>query len=285
MSHYTVAVITDKLNKIGEMLAPYSENMEVEPYVDETKEAIINSAKERKERVLQRKEKGEELDKYDIEYLNANTDEELYKLQIYEDESYDKNGNHLTTYNPNSKWDWYEIGGRWNKILLVKEEVKDIEEGTPSWGNLDSINKKAPEGFKWVTGAKIKDIEFEKAIEFNNTYNKSIRFWELYVEGQEPQNEEEKEMIKWEIYKKEYYIERYETKENYAKINSIFTTWALLDEKGWHEKGWHEKGEMGWFAIANDTKDSELLFIEKFTETIQKPENQDKYLVIVDCHI
>ena len=278
MSHYTVAVITDKLNKIGEMLAPYSENMEVEPYVDETKEAIINSAKERKERVLQRKEKGEELDKYDIEYLNANTDEELYKLQIYEDESYDKNGNHLTTYNPNSKWDWYEIGGRWNKILLVKEEVKDIEEGTPSWGNLDSINKKAPEGFKWVTGAKIKDIEFEKAIEFNNTYNKSIRFWELY--GQEPQNEEEKEMIKWEIYKKEYYIERYETKENYAKINSIFTTWALLDEKGWHEKG-----EMGWFAIANDTKDSELLFIEKFTETIQKPENQDKYLVIVDCHI
>lgn len=280
MSHYTVAVITDKLNKIGEMLAPYSENMEVEPYVDETKEAIINSAKERKERVLQRKEKGEELDKYDIEYLNANTDEELYKLQIYEDESYDKNGNHLTTYNPNSKWDWYEIGGRWNKILLVKEEVKDIEEGTPSWGNLDSINKKAPEGFKWVTGAKIKDIEFEKAIEFNNTYNKSIRFWELYVEGQEPQNEEEKEMIKWEIYKKEYYIERYETKENYAKINSIFTTWALLDEKGWHEKG-----EMGWFAMANDTKDSELLFMEKFTETIQKPENQDKYLVIVDCHI
>lgn len=280
MSHYTVAVITDKLNKIGEMLAPYSENMEVEPYVDETKEAIINSAKERKERVLQRKEKGEELDKYDIEYLNANTDEELYKLQIYEDESYDKNGNHLTTYNPNSKWDWYKIGGRWNKILLVKEEVKDIEEGTPSWGNLDSINKKAPEGFKWVTGAKIKDIEFEKAIEFNNTYNKSIRFWELYVEGQEPQNKEEKEMIKWEIYKKEYYIERYETKENYAKINSIFTTWALLDEKGWHEKG-----EMGWFAMANDTKDSELLFIEKFTETIQKPENQDKYLVIVDCHI
>lgn len=280
MSHYTVAVITDKLNKIGEMLAPYSENMKVEPYVDETKEAIINSAKERKERVLQRKEKGEELDKYDIEYLNANTDEELYKLQIYEDESYDKNGNHLTTYNPNSKWDWYEIGGRWNKILLVKEEVKDIEEGTPSWGNLDSINKKAPEGFKWVTGAKIKDIEFEKAIEFNNTYNKSIRFWELYVEGQKPQNEEEKEMIKWEIYRKEYYIERYETKENYAKINSTFTTWALLDEKGWHEKG-----KMGWFAMANDTKDSELLFIEKFTETIQKPENQDKYLVIVDCHI
>lgn len=71
-----------------------------------------------------------------------------------------------------------------------------------------------------------------------------------------------------------------ETKENYAKMESIFTTWALLDETGWHEKG-----KMGWWAVNDSTKDSELLFIEKFTEIINKPENQDKYLIIVDCHI
>ena len=45
------------------------------------------------------------------------------------------------------------------------------------------------------------------------------------MEGKEPLTEEEKEDIKWEVYKKEYYIERYETKEkrqsrkNYFKIN------------------------------------------------------------------
>lgn len=166
-----------------------------------------------------------------------------------------KNGNELSTYNPNSKWDWYSVGGRWRNSLLTI-------------------------GYKWVDGARIKDIDFKKAIEFKNTYNKAIRFWETYVEGQEPITEEEKEDIKWEVYKKEYYIERYGTKENYAKMQSTFSCWALLDETGWHEKG-----KMGWWAMNDSTKDSEQLFLEKFTETINKPENQDKYLIIVDCHI
>ena len=58
MSHYTVAVITDDLNKIDEMLKPYDENMEVKPYIVRTKEQIIKDAKERKERYLKYKEKG-----------------------------------------------------------------------------------------------------------------------------------------------------------------------------------------------------------------------------------
>lgn len=242
MSHFSVAVITDKLEKVEEMLAPYSENIRVKPYIDETKEEIINNAKQIRERALKRKEQGEKLDKFYIKYLNANTDEELYKLSIYDDEDYDENGNHLTTYNPNSKWDWFEVGGRWHNDLLVKAEDNDIEKGNASWGNLESNKKEAPKGYKWVDGARIKNIDFEKYIEFTNKYNNAIRFWELYVEGQEPKNEEEKEMIKWEMYKKEYYIERYESKENYAKRMSTFTTWALLDEAGWHEQG-----KMGWF--------------------------------------
>lgn len=194
-----------------------------------------------------------------------------------------KNGNHLTTYNPDSKWDWYSIGGRWRNLLLTRKDNEDVISETCLEDLLNkgiNLSKNAPEGYKWVDGAKIKDIDFKKAIEFKNDYEKAIRFWELYVEGQEPKTEEEKNLIKWEVYKREYYVERYETKENYAKIQSTFTTWALVDETGWHEKG-----KMGWFAMADDTKDSELLFIEKFTETIQKSENQDKYLIIVDCHI
>lgn len=93
------------------------------------------------------------------------------------------NGNELSTYNPNSRWDWYEIGGRWHNILLTKKENKDVIDGRASWGNLDSNYKKAPEGYKWVDGARIKDIDFKKAMEFKDTYNKAIRFWEIYVEG------------------------------------------------------------------------------------------------------
>ena len=193
------------------------------------------------------------------------------------------NGNHLTTYNPKSKWDWYDIGGRWRNLLLTQKDNEDVIQEV-SLADLMSggrnLSKKAPKGYKWVDGAKIKDIDFKKAIEYEDTYNKAIRFWEMKVEGKEPITEEEKDELKWDIYKKEYYIEKYETKESYAKIESAFTTWALLDEEGWHEQG-----QMGWFGMSDSTKDSELLFIEKFTETINKPENQDKYLIIVDCHI
>lgn len=90
MSHFTVAVITDDVNKLKEMLAPYDENIEVSPYIDETKEEIISKGKERKQRVLKRKEDGKELDEWDLKYLNANTDEELYKAVVYDDETYDE---------------------------------------------------------------------------------------------------------------------------------------------------------------------------------------------------
>ena len=41
MSHFTVAVITAKKEKLEEMLASYDENLEVEPYIERTKEEIL----------------------------------------------------------------------------------------------------------------------------------------------------------------------------------------------------------------------------------------------------
>lgn len=37
MSHFTVAVITAKKEKLEEMLAPYDEGLEVESYIERTK--------------------------------------------------------------------------------------------------------------------------------------------------------------------------------------------------------------------------------------------------------
>ena len=38
MSHFAVAVIHEKEQDIDEMLAPYNENIDVEPYVEYTKD-------------------------------------------------------------------------------------------------------------------------------------------------------------------------------------------------------------------------------------------------------
>lgn len=90
MSHYTVAVITDKIENLESMLAPYNERLKVAPYISETKEELILKGKERKEGVLKRREEGKELDDWDLKYLNCNTDEEFYNAVIYEDETYDE---------------------------------------------------------------------------------------------------------------------------------------------------------------------------------------------------
>lgn len=108
MSHFVVGVFTEREGADFEnLLAPYSENLRVEPYVDMTKSELILFGKENAK-------SGDPL----------MTDEEAYKsaLEYFGSDSIDPDtGDLTTTYNPSSKWDWYEIGGRWSSMLLGKD--------------------------------------------------------------------------------------------------------------------------------------------------------------------
>lgn len=90
MSHFTVAVITAKKEKLEEMLASYDENLEVEPYIERTKEEIIKEARKRKEDYSKEQKEGKELSDWQLKYINAEDDEELYKAEIDEYETYDE---------------------------------------------------------------------------------------------------------------------------------------------------------------------------------------------------
>ena len=90
MSHFTVAVITAKKEKLEEMLASYDENLEVEPYIEKTKKEIIKEAKKQKEDYSKEQKEGKKLRDWQLKYLNAETDEDLYKAEIDEDEQYDE---------------------------------------------------------------------------------------------------------------------------------------------------------------------------------------------------
>lgn len=234
MSHFTVAVITKERSReaIEKILEPYWEEIEVEPYVDETKEQMIKKAKKIQERYLKEIEEGKEFtEQYILKYVNAKTDEELYEAYKDEDDKYDENGNHLTTYNPNSKWDWYDIGGRWRNLILTPERNNDTFENNSFAELFSGVDSKreAPEGYKWVNGAKIKEINFKK-------------MEELFKEP--------------------------------------FITWALVDENFWLEQG-----NMGWWALNDATEESEDAFKRHLKAYLEDPDNQEKYLTIVDCHI
>lgn len=116
-------------------LEQYYEGLEVEPYINYTKEEAIQLAQKR------HAERYDQIDKMlDRDSLDKDTLEHYNKIlskgpslpydqawEVVKEWGYkmDKDENLLTTYNPDSKWDWYEVGGRWSGFLVLKERNSD----------------------------------------------------------------------------------------------------------------------------------------------------------------
>lgn len=138
MSHFCVYVFHDEDTEAGELLAPYDEELELAPYVLYTKEQAIakvrseiewfmnSTYKEYLEDPVKYKERWGH-NKNHIDYLENEfpkklnwTDEECYEdIASWYRESgrVTEDGSILSTRNPNGKWDWYEIGGRWSGAI------------------------------------------------------------------------------------------------------------------------------------------------------------------------
>ena len=161
-------------------------------------------------------------------------------------------------HNPNARWDWYSIGGRWAGKLKLKKA-----EGVGT-------------GVKCCDTARVRDCDFSPDEE---EYREAIRCWEIAVEGS-PMTEEEREKYVL-LYKGEYYIQQFGSKENYAKQMSDFSTYAFITADG----EWHETGRMGWFGVDDATRESREAYREAFTDYLEEAREQDLLITIVDCHI
>jgi hypothetical protein len=253
MSHFTVAVFTDDRTDVDELLAPYDESITVAPYVSQTKEQMIESARKRAATAKEHAAAGKELDGWLQRFLNAKTDEELYAAM--RDDAYykyDRDGNELTTYNPNSKWDWYVVGGRWGDAFDAYGIDPD--------------------------GTRVGDI---KSFFDEKKYQSAARFWELYIDGAEPQSEEDRQMIEHVFYNQSYYTKRYGDKETYAKCQAGFSTFAVVLPDG----TWHEPGQMGWFGCSSETPEDGMNWEKNYVDNFLKTADPDWTLTIVDCHI
>ncbi len=272
MSHYTVLVISSRgKNNVDTQLAPYDENMEMAEYV--------------RGEVTQ-----ENLDRF-VEYYTEK-DETLKDLSIeelYEEKGMDWNGEYwqfqedgtileYSTYNPKSKWDWYQIGGRWAGSLLLKEGVEPTIPVEFSWGWSEEEKAEALKR-NIADQAHVKDIDWE-GMRDSKAFDSACRFWELYVEGQKPENEEDEKLISFTMYKPEYYLDKYKDKTTYATCQTNFTTYAVLKDGEWFAPG-----EMGWFGMSSEDNyeglDWEMNFFDRFIKDL--PENA--LLTVVDCHI
>lgn len=138
MSHFSLAVLHYDYQDVDSLLEPYDEGIVVAPYVFMTHEEVIKKAKER---VAKWEELPlEELSDSQKKIMSANTDEKLF-TEYAEYCGYDrtnKNGDVLTTYNPDSKYDYYTVKGR---SLYTKdgEECEEAKVSDVQFGIIDSL--------------------------------------------------------------------------------------------------------------------------------------------------
>ena len=57
-------------------------------------------------------------------------------------------------------WTRFRIGGRWACLLLVKDDCEEYSDGEAS-RIYQKYNVPSPEGYCWVSGARMKDIEWQ----------------------------------------------------------------------------------------------------------------------------
>lgn len=259
MSHFTVGVIVKNPRDLEETLAPYCEQDEnyMVRDIEWFKDDYIRYYKEQNQDTCLTDEAIWEAVK--IEYGPERCDEE----HIY------------CYYNPDARWDWWVIGGRWRYKLKVPKDVEQIKDmdffaGEP---------RKQKGKNRWVDGAKIKDIKWADMNRPTTEQLKNMgRFWDVVVDGAP---KEEGEDFGFH-YKGEYYKDMYGTKENYIMKECMFYTHDLLD--GINNE-WYTMGDMGWFGCDASTRESFEDYLRDFYEIIQRPEYQDYWFIMVDCHI
>lgn len=328
MSHFTVMVVGPSTNEeLAEMLAPYDENKDVGPYRDymegEAKDHwFMQSLRKDLETVEQAAaaDPEDELDK-DVakaaQSIISNLDEptweefvSVYNLRfddpadrIHYDE---KTGRayELTSYNPDSKWDWYEVGGRWAGTLRLKgERVGDLNY---SWGWKDVPEDERP-GKNRADKAQLKDIDLdgwreEARVRAEAAYDEWEKFTALH--GEHPRWDWKANEHRYQEYREEYNNDPVvraarvyfkdkgmffnagtefggKTREQYvqSQVNGAVPCYAMLSDEGWVAPG-----KMGWFGVSTDEDSDREVYFAKVNEYLDTLD-PETWITVVDCHI
>jgi hypothetical protein len=297
MSHFNVLVIGDN---VDEQLAPYYEGRED---ISEYERGEVSE---------------EDKQRFRDYYINqgensALTFEAMYKIhgeswnsnqwKKKEDDSWVE----VSTYNPDSKWDWFLVGGRWRGFFRLKQGVEanlgepgtferlDIREGKPG----PDYTGKADQATKG-------EIDFEAmrkeaTDDAADTYDKAMKIFgdtppnetwvsirERYADIEEARRvygaqsrvqaaQKDQEMfglfhheIDDFLCTREEYIER--------ARNGAFSTYAFVKDGKWYGKG-----EMGWWGMSSGDQDQKE-WNKQFNKMLDEL-SDDTLLTLVDCHI
>jgi len=295
MSHFTVIVIG---GYIDQQLAPYDENMAVAPHFEEEGEFAMTAGKEHAAK------RG-----YDPESL-----EDIAKAlneEWGEDSEYGvRDGvlGRMTTYNPESKWDWYVIGGRWRGYFPLKDGVEYDPSKLGDPGTFEALDGDREDYSK----VRRVDIALKEQIDFEAARSKAeqegretfAKWQDIFVKHGKPKSWEEiRDSIEdiekaRETYKDQPAIAASQKTEGLNFWFSCPVTEVGFDEDVYAKKcrsgalvpyaivkdgKWYGRGDMGWFGMSSNDAD-EQEWAEKLHALYDElPPNT--LITMIDCHI
>lgn len=204
--------------------------------------------------------------------------------------------------NPNEKWDWWTVGGRWKDHFKLKcfrpawNMPHDHDEvvGEDDVARVDEIDmdaaateatKRANEWFdKWAAWVEASTGGWD------TPRGRALTIGLLRVEEKLVEAGPGEKAFPWRGRVKDSdsradwtdvarVIDRDTFLREFAWAFNPLSTYALLDEDGWHAPG-----RMGWFACSSDTPETYREYQQWFMQRL-KAAAPDDVLVCVDCHI
>ena len=287
MTHFITGIIIPKeeINRAKEYIessmSPYSEELEVSPYIKETKEKIKADFEEFK-KDLRKQIKENNVPDYLNKYVE---DGKVKKITIkdwaegYYGNEMDEEGNMLTTWNEDSFWDWYRIGGRWDGILT------DNEQSSENGFNFDDKHEtiknnsiKVSELLKKFKAKQkeIKELRKASKIISNDLIEEAffghLGFADIFREFFKTTDLTKEQGDFYDNIKKRLgeQIKDYEFYNPYS-LPKIIVEGQVFGGK-----------DFGWFGTSTDTK--EIKDWEKeFEKLLEKHKND--YIINLDCHV
>lgn len=158
-------------------------------------------------------------------------------------------------YNPDARWDWWCVGGRFEGFRLLPEAAKRL-------------------GYDFDCEALVSDIDFS---DDKQAYDEALSFWDHYVDGK-PSEDGEDHSSFW---KPEYYRERYGSRELFARSRASQKPYAFVTADG----EWVGDGVVGWFAVDDATDKSITESLDRWEKYLAEAIEQGLHATMIDCHI
>lgn len=285
MSHYTVLVPAADEEELAEKLLPYYEygcsydmDERIKPWLEFRVEIAKDDVLAEVERLKQ---------EYPDEYSSWKSPELI--LQAAHGGEFNLNGDLGYWQNPNKKWDWYSIGGRWTGSLFMKSDENGVLAPVHEAIYEEMAGHGEP-GLMTEPCSRIDRVDFAPAelIDWEamreQAAERAAKRYDAYHSAKSEHGDDNKALHS-ALCQAGYFLDKNEVEELESETreslkekerqDALFFAFIDLDGK------WHERGRMGWFAIVTDEQDSYPADFWKFVESL--PDEQRIY--VVDCHI